>query len=175
MSRAHLMLSRNLELLSFIVDGSLDEGVAYGSYTSRSLTQYVFFALRHFQVDLTRNPWLKEHYWFMHYTVLPGFKETVGIGDSNRNWFYGPESQLVFLDSYVLRNGLGNWLARQIRENRVLKSTFTQSWSHRTCMLHTEFLFYNASIAERAQPNPTLPRLIPIYPTFLFLVVVNFI
>ena len=159
MSRAHLMLSRNLELLSYIVDGSLDEGVAYGSYTSRSLIQYVFFALRHFRVDLTHNPWLKEHYWFIHHTVLPGFKETVGIGDSNRNWFYGPESQLVFLDSYVLRNGLGNWLARQIREHRVLKSPFTQSWSHRTCMLHTEFLFYNASIAERAQPNPTLPRL----------------
>lgn len=159
MSRAHLMLSRNLELLRNVVDGSIDEGVAYGTYTSRSLTQYVFFALRHFRVDFTRNPWLKEHFSFMHYTILPGFKETVGIGDSNRNWFYGPESQLVFLDNYVMRNGLGNWLARQIREHRVLKSSYTQASSHRNCMLHTEFLFYNASITERAQPNPTLPRL----------------
>ena len=159
MSRAHLMLSRNLELLSNVVDGSIDEGVAYGTYTSRSLTQYVFFALRHFRVDFTRNPWLKEHFSFMHYTILPGFKETVGIGDSNRNWFYGPESQLVFLDNHVMRNGLGNWLARQIREHRVLKSSYTQASSHRNCMLHTEFLFYNASITERAQPNPTLSRL----------------
>lgn len=159
MSRAHLMLSRNLELLNYVVDGSIDEGVAYGTYTSRSLTQYVFLALRHFHVDFTRSPWLTEHYWFLHYTVLPGFRETVGIGDSNRNWFYGPESQLVFLDNYVLRNGLGNWLARQIREHKVLKAPFAQAPSHQICMLHTEFLFYNASIKERAQPNPSLPRL----------------
>lgn len=158
-SRAHLMLSRNLELLSIVVDGSIDEGVAYGTYTSRSLTQYVFLALRHLRVDFTRNPWLKEHFWFMHHTILPGFKETVGIGDSNRNWFYGPESQLMFLDNYVLKNGLGNWLARQIRENRVPNSAYTQASSHRNCMLHTEFLFYNASIKERAQPNPSLSRL----------------
>ena len=159
MSRAHLMLSRNLELLNYIVDGSIDEGVAYSTYTSRSLTQYVFLALRHFRIDFTRSPWLKEHFWFLHYTVLSGFRETVGIGDSNRNWFYGPESQLVFLDNYVLRNGLGNWLARRIREHRVLKAPFAQAPSHRNCMLHTEFLFYNASIKERAQPNPSLPRL----------------
>ncbi|XP_068724753.1 dermatan-sulfate epimerase-like protein [Montipora capricornis] len=158
-ARAHLMLSRNLELWSIVVDGSINEGVAYGTYTSRSVTQYVFLALRHFRVDFTRNPWLKEHFWFMYYTILSGFKETVGIGDSNRNWFYGPESQLVFLDSYVMRNGLGNWLAKQIREHRLLKSHYTQALSHANCMLHTEFLFYNASIKERAQPNPTLPRL----------------
>lgn len=159
MSRAHLMLSRNLELFNYVVDGSIDEGVAYGTYTSRSLTQYVFLALRHFRIDLTRSPWLKEHFWFLHYTVLSGFRETVGIGDSNRNWFYGPESQLVFLDNYVLRNGLGNWLARRIREHKVLKAPFAQAQSHKNCMLHTEFLFYNASIKERAQPNPSLPRL----------------
>ena len=159
MSRAHLMLSRNLELLNNVVDGSIDEGVAYGTYTSRSLTQYVFFALRHFRRDFTHNPWFREHLWFIHYTVLPGFKQTVGIGDSNRNWFYGPESQLVFLDSYVLRNGLGNWLARQITVHRDTKPPFAQAKSHVNCMLHTEFLFYNASIVPRAQPNPSLPRL----------------
>ena len=159
MSRAHLMLSRNLELFNYVVDGSIDEGVAYGTYTSRSLIQYVFLALRHFRIDFTRSPWLKEHFWFLHYTVLSGFRETVGIGDSNRNWFYGPESQLVFLDNYVLRNGLGNWLAGRIREQKVSKAPFAQAPSHRNCMLHTEFLFYNASIKERAQPNPSLPRL----------------
>ena len=159
LSRAHLMLSRNLELLQYVVDGSIDEGVAYGTYTSRSLTQYAFLALRHFRVDFTRNHWLKEHVWFLHYTVLPGFRETVGIGDSNRNWFYGPESQLVFLDNYVLRNGLGNWLARQFREHKVQSAPYSQARSHRICMLHTEFLFYNSSIQERAQPNPSLPRL----------------
>ncbi|XP_067054512.1 dermatan-sulfate epimerase-like protein [Acropora muricata] len=158
-SRAHLMLSRNLELWSIVVDGSINEGVAYGTYTSRSVTQYVFLASRHFRVDFTRNPWLNEHFWFMYYTILPGFQESVGIGDSNRNWFYGPESQLVFLDNYVMRNGMGNWLAKQIREHRGLKSQYNQASSHSNCMLHTEFLFYNASIKERALPNPTLPRL----------------
>ena len=93
---------RSLELFNYVVDGSIDEGVAYGTYTTRSLTQYVFFALRHFHLDLTHSPWLKEHFWFLHYTVFSGFRETVGIGDSNRSWYYGPESQLVFLDSYVL-------------------------------------------------------------------------
>ena len=83
----------------------------------------------------------------------------MGIADSNRNWFYGPESQLVFLDNYVLRNGLGNWLARRIREHKVLKAPLAQAKSHRNCMLHTEFLFYNASIKERAPPNSRLPRL----------------
>ncbi|XP_078365141.1 dermatan-sulfate epimerase-like protein [Oculina patagonica] len=158
-SRAHLMLSRNLELFNYVVDGSVDEGVAYGTYTSRSLTQYVFLALRHFRVDFTGNHWLKEHFWFLYYTVFSRFSETVGIGDSNRNWFYGPESQLVFLDNYVLRNGLGNWLALQIRGRKAREGPVGQARSHKICMLHTEFLFYNASIKERAQPNPSLPRL----------------
>ena len=158
-SRVHLMLNRTLELFYYVVDGSLDEGVAYGTYTTRSLTQYIFHALRHFRIDLTRSPWLKEHFWFLYYTVFSRFRETVGIADSNRNWFYGPESQLVFLDNYVLRNGLGNWLARRIREHKVLKAPLAQAKSHRNCMLHTEFLFYNASIKERAPPNSRLPRL----------------
>ncbi|PFX32259.1 Dermatan-sulfate epimerase-like protein [Stylophora pistillata] len=162
LSRAHLMLSRNLELFNFIVDGSNNEGVAYGTYTTRSLTQYVFLALRHFRVDVTQSPWLKEHASFLYHTVLPGFKETVGYGDSNRNWFYGPESQLVFLDNYVLRNGLGNWLARQIRERKVQIAkvkVYNQAASQQRSMLHTEFLLYNPDIQERALPNPSLPRL----------------
>ena len=157
MSRVQLMLNRTLELFNYVVDGSLDEGVAYGTYTTRSLTQYIFLAFRHFRIDLTHSPWLKEHFWFLYYTVFSEFRETVGIGDSNRNWFYGPESQLVFMDNYVLKNGLGNWLARRIREHKVLKEPLAKAKYH--CMLHTEFLFYNASIKERAPPNSTLPQL----------------
>ena len=162
LSRAHLMLSRNLELFNFVVDGSTDEGVAYGTYTTRSLTQYVFLALRHLRVDFTHSPWLKEHATFLYHTVLPGFRETVGYGDSNRNWSHGPESQLVFLDNHVLRSGLGNWLARQIREHKVQMegvNNYSQAASHQKSMLHTEFLFYNPDIQERALPNPSMPRL----------------
>ena len=159
MSRVVLMLNRTLELFNYVVDGSLDEGVAYGTYTTRSLTQFIFLTYRHLRIDLTRNKWLKEHFWSLYYTVFSEFRQTMGIGDSNRNWYYGPESQLVFLDNYVLRNGWGNWLAGRIRERVVLTGPLTQAKSHRTCMLHTEFLFYNASIKERAPPNSSLPRL----------------
>ena len=80
----------------------------------------------------------------------------MGIGDSNRNWFYGPESQLVFLDNYVLRNGLGNWLAKRIQKG---KEPLSKARHYESCMVHTEFLFYDASIKRRAPPNQSLPQL----------------
>lgn len=68
----------------------------------------------------------------------------MAIADSNYNWFYGPESQLVFLDKFVMRNGSGNWLADQIRRNRVLEGPGTPSKGQRWCTLHTEFLWYDS-------------------------------
>ncbi|XP_051510680.1 dermatan-sulfate epimerase-like isoform X2 [Myxocyprinus asiaticus] len=79
-----------------------------------------------------------------------GFQRTVAIADSNYNWFYGPESQLVFLDRYVMRNGSGNWLADIIRQNRVLEGPGQAGKGQRWCTLHTEFLWYDASL----QPTP---------------------
>ena len=157
--RAHRMLERTMFLLSLVIDGSLEEGVAYGSYSSRSLTQYIFLAKRHLGIDLTTNPWLREHFWFMYRTILPGFTETVGIADSNSNWFYGPESQLVFLDNYVMRNGYGNWLAGKIRRLRLESPEMAGSFGHRFCTLHTEFIFYNASIPETQPPYASTPQL----------------
>lgn len=75
-------------------------------------------------------------------TFSQGFQRTVAIADSNYNWFYGPESQLVFLDKFVMRNGSGNWLAEQIRRNRVVEGPGTPSKGQRWCTLHTEFLWY---------------------------------
>lgn len=75
--------------------------------------------------------------------LTPGFQRTVAIADSNYNWFYGPESQLVFLDKFVMRNGSGNWLADQIRRNRVVEGPGTPSKGQRWCTLHTEFLWYD--------------------------------
>ncbi|KAJ8042492.1 Dermatan-sulfate epimerase-like protein [Holothuria leucospilota] len=151
---AVLALERNFKLLNHIVDGSLDEGVAYGSYTSRSFLQYVFLALRHFGIDHSSDTWLQNHIWFYYNTLLPKFQRTVGIADSNYNWFYGPESQLVFLDAYVLQNGNGNWLANEIRKRRdnsptsPLRSPPSQKW----CTLHTEFLWYDPLIAPVPPP-----------------------
>ncbi|KAI3354871.1 hypothetical protein L3Q82_004669 [Scortum barcoo] len=139
-------MEKTMFLLNHVVDGSLDEGVAYGSYTAKSITQYVFLAQRHFSIDNLQNNWLRGHFWFYYATLLPGFQRTVGIADSNYNWFYGPESQLVFLDTFVMRNGTGNWLAQQIRKHRPKDGPMGQSISHRPsawATLHTEYIWYN--------------------------------
>ena len=143
-----------MELYSYIVDGSCDEGVAYGSYTSKGITQYIYLAKRHFNRDHTKLRWLREHFWFFYATTMPGFQRTVGIADSNHNWFYGPESQLVFLDAFVLKNGYGNWLADRVRSAKPKNPPLARSMSQRWSTVHTEFLFYDASIKA---VRPVLP------------------
>ncbi|KAG9283522.1 dermatan-sulfate epimerase-like protein [Astyanax mexicanus] len=146
-------MEKTMFLLNHVVDGSLDEGVAYGSYTAKSITQYVFLAQRHFNIDNTQNNWLRTHFWFYYATLLPGFQRTVGIGDSNYNWFYGPESQLVFLDTFVMRNGTGNWLAQQIRKHRPKDGPMGQSSAQRFTTLHTEFIWFDARLIPQPPPG----------------------
>ncbi|XP_063109941.1 dermatan-sulfate epimerase isoform X2 [Cavia porcellus] len=153
------IMEKSLVLLREVTDGSLYEGVAYGSYTTRSLFQYLFLVQRHFGINHFGHPWLKRHFAFMYRTVLPGFQRTVAIADSNYNWFYGPESQLVFLDKFVMRNGSGNWLADQIRRQRVLEGPGTASKGQRWCTLHTEFLWYDASLKSVPPPDFGTPTL----------------
>ncbi|XP_029446776.1 dermatan-sulfate epimerase-like protein [Rhinatrema bivittatum] len=144
------IMEKTMFLLNHVVDGSLDEGVAYGSYTAKSITQYVYLAHRHFGINNLENNWLKMHFWFYYATLLPGFQRTVGIADSNYNWFYGPESQLAFLDKFVLHNGAGNWLAQQIRKHRPKDGPMVQSTAQRWSTLHTEYIWYDASLT----PHP---------------------
>ncbi|XP_026345016.2 dermatan-sulfate epimerase isoform X2 [Ursus arctos] len=153
------IMEKSLVLLREVTDGSLYEGVAYGSYTTRSLFQYMFLVQRHFNINHFGHPWLKQHFAFMYRTILPGFQRTVAIADSNYNWFYGPESQLVFLDKFVMRNGSGNWLADQIRRNRVTEGPGTPSKGQRWCTLHTEFLWYDASLKSVPPPDFGTPTL----------------
>ncbi|XP_008689413.2 dermatan-sulfate epimerase isoform X3 [Ursus maritimus] len=153
------IMEKSLVLLREVTDGSLYEGVAYGSYTTRSLFQYMFLVQRHFDINHFGHPWLKQHFAFMYRTILPGFQRTVAIADSNYNWFYGPESQLVFLDKFVMRNGSGNWLADQIRRNRVTEGPGTPSKGQRWCTLHTEFLWYDASLKSVPPPDFGTPTL----------------
>ncbi|NWR90988.1 DSE epimerase, partial [Furnarius figulus] len=153
------IMEKSVVLLQEVTDGSLYEGVAYGSYTTRSLFQYMFLVQRHFDINHFNHPWLKQHFAFMYRTVLPGFQRTVAIADSNYNWFYGPESQLVFLDKFVMRNGSGNWLAEQIRRNRVVEGPGTPSKGQRWCTLHTEFLWYDASLRSVPPPDYGVPKL----------------
>ncbi|XP_055005602.1 dermatan-sulfate epimerase isoform X2 [Boleophthalmus pectinirostris] len=147
------IMEKSLVILQEITDGSLDEGVAYGSYTTRSLFQYMFLVQRHFSISHFHHPWLLQHFAFLYRTILPGFQRTVGIADSNYNWFYGPESQLVFLDRYVLRNGSGNWLAQRIRQNRVTEGPGQPAKSQRWCTLHTEFIWYDPSLSPTPPPD----------------------
>ncbi|KAI1243260.1 hypothetical protein IHE44_0000851, partial [Lamprotornis superbus] len=147
------VMEKTMFLLNHIVDGSLDEGVAYGSYTAKSVTQYVFLAQRHFGINNLENNWLKMHFWFYYATLLPGFQRTVGVADSNYNWFYGPESQLVFLDKFIMKNGAGNWLAQQIRKHRPKDGPMVPSTAQRWSTLHTEFIWYAAEIAPQPPPD----------------------
>ncbi|XP_068438500.1 dermatan-sulfate epimerase-like protein [Clinocottus analis] len=142
-------MEKTMFLLNHVVDGSLDEGVAYGSYTAKSITQYVFLAQRHFNIDNLQSNWLRGHFWFYYATLLPGFQRTVGIADSNYNWFYGPESQLVFLDTFVMKNGTGNWLAQQIRKHRPKDGPMGQSAAQRWATLHTEYIWYNSHLTPQ--------------------------
>ncbi|XP_063307681.1 dermatan-sulfate epimerase-like protein [Pelobates fuscus] len=153
------VMEKTMFLLNHVVDGSLDEGVAYGSYTSKSITQYAFLAKRHFGINHFDNNWLKMHYWFYYSTLLPGFQRSVGIADSNYNWFYGPESQLVFLDSFILQNGAGNWLASQIRKHRPKDGPMVQSASQRWSTLHTEYLWYNPELISHPPSGHGVPKL----------------
>lgn len=66
------IMEKSIVLLQEVTDGSLYEGVAYGSYTTRSLFQYMFLVQRHFDINHFNHPWLKQHFAFMYRTVLPG-------------------------------------------------------------------------------------------------------
>ncbi|XP_078130387.1 dermatan-sulfate epimerase isoform X2 [Sander vitreus] len=140
------IMEKSMILLQDVTDGSLYEGVAYGTYTTRSLFQYMFLVQRHFAISHFDHPWLLKHFAFLYRTILPGFQRTVAIADSNYNWFYGPESQLVFLDRYVLRNGSGNWLADLIHQNRVMEGPGQAGKGQRWCTLHTEFIWYDPGL-----------------------------
>ncbi|XP_064412295.1 dermatan-sulfate epimerase isoform X1 [Latimeria chalumnae] len=157
--QALAIMEKFMVLLRDVTDGSLYEGVAYGSYTTRSLFQYMFLVQRHFNIGHFNHPWVKQHFAFLYKTILPGFQRSVAIADSNYNWFYGPESQLVFLDNYILRNGSGNWLAEQIRRNRKVEGPGTPAKGHRWCTLHTEFLWYDATLAPAPPLDFGIPRL----------------
>lgn len=69
-------MEKSLVLLREVTDGSLYEGVAYGSYTTRSLFQYMFLVQRHFDINHFGHPWLKQHFAFMYRTILPGIVRT---------------------------------------------------------------------------------------------------
>ena len=137
-------LKKTLMLLDVVVDGSMNEGTGYGSYTTRSLTQFVYLVKRHYNIDLT-NFWFKQHYNFLLGTTLPGYHKILGIGDSSYTWFYGPESQLAFLEAFVLKNGEANWLASKIHAARREAND-----PGKFCTEHTEYLWYDPSFGERS-------------------------
>ncbi|XP_062858524.1 dermatan-sulfate epimerase isoform X2 [Trichomycterus rosablanca] len=134
------IMEKALVVLRSVADGSLYEGVAYGTYSTRSLFQYVHLLQRHFNISHFTHPWFQKHFHFLYSTLLPGFQRSVAIGDSNYNWFYGPESQLVFLDRYIMRNGYANFLAEQIRRYRVQDGPGQPARGQKWSTLHTEYI-----------------------------------
>ena len=144
MAKSVTALNATMEYLKLVVDGSLQEGVSYGTYTMRSMTQFMFISERHFTHNYRTNNWLRKHFDFLLYTIMPGFQLTVGFADSNLNWAYGPESQLEFLEGYMHENGRAKWLSNEIKKHWNT-STATKS------IVHTEFLFYNSTV----EPKPS--------------------
>ena len=135
-------LNATMEFLKLVVDGSFQEGVSYGTYTMRSLTQFMFISERHFARNYRTNNWLAKHLDFLLYTIIPGFQQTVGFADSNLNWAYGPESQLEFLESYIHKDGRAKWLSNEVKKHATRRSDFVD----RKSLVHTEFLFYNSTV-----------------------------
>lgn len=70
-------MEKSMVLLHDVTDGSLYEGVAYGTYTTRSLFQYLFLVQRHFAIGHFDHPWLLKHFEFLYRTILPGEQLTV--------------------------------------------------------------------------------------------------
>ncbi len=158
----HLNISMNL--FNLIVDGSCGEGVSYSTYTTRSMTMFAYIMDRQYDMQqYYQSNWLNRYFWYMYRTLI-GYKETVGIADSNPTWFYGPEAMLVFLDKFVLRNGYGNWLAARIRENRnndpPLTNILTPSLSQRWSTYHLEFLWYDEELGEVCPDSSGEPALV---------------
>lgn len=138
-------LDATIEYLRLVVDGSFQEGVSYGSYTMRSLAQFMYVSERHFAHNYRENIWLRKHFEFLLYTIMPGFQLTVGFADSNLNWAYGPESHLEFLESYISNDGKAKWLRNEIRQHRKNRLGFID----RKSLLHNEYLFYNSSVESK--------------------------
>lgn len=65
-------MEKSMVLLHDVTDGSLYEGVAYGTYTTRSMFQYMFLVQRHFAIGHFDHPWLLKHFAFLYRTILPG-------------------------------------------------------------------------------------------------------
>ena len=57
-SSGMIICERALKILEHVVDGSLEEGVSYGSYTARALYTYMHLAKRHMNKDFAHHPWL---------------------------------------------------------------------------------------------------------------------
>lgn len=69
-------MEKSMVLLQDVTDGSLYEGVAYGTYTTRSLFQYMFLVQRHFAIGHFDHSWLLKHFAFLYRTILPGKSDT---------------------------------------------------------------------------------------------------
>lgn len=82
-------------LLQDVTDGSLYEGVAYGTYTTRSLFQYMFLVQRHFAISHFDHPWLLKHFAFLYRTILPGNYHVTCCGQHTCSLFRSGEVYVI--------------------------------------------------------------------------------
>lgn len=151
------LLERNMYLLGYITDGSITESDHYHSYSTRSITQYVFLCKRHMGVDHTSHVWLSNAFWYYYGTALPGMEEPVGFADYHPGWTYGYEANLFFIDRFVLQTGNANWLAMKIRQHNKKRSNFASSDT--ILSMHLDYIWYDPSLKPVAPSTEGLPTL----------------
>ena len=156
---ARLHMERVLELLRRVTDGSIDEGVAYTTYSTRSLFLYIHLAQRHYGTQHFDHPWLGRHFSLLLSSTLPGYGGSIGIGDSNPTWYFGPEAQLCFLDKFVLRDGTGNWLAAELRNARLRQASTHGLLPVDWPMLPFEYLWYAPHLQPAAPSSADISGL----------------
>lgn len=135
-----------IKLLEGVIDGSNSESAASNFAFSNCITNYVFLQKRHFSYTYNlHNAWLSNHYEFIYDVILPSKAGLLGISNPSISWQNGPESQLVFLDSFVIKRGFSNWLADIIRKERLKNQRIPLIVG----TIFTEYLWYNASIPNK--------------------------
>ncbi|CAD5124821.1 unnamed protein product [Dimorphilus gyrociliatus] len=136
----------SIKLLEGIGDGTNGESVSSNSLFTKSLTQYIFLINRHFQFKHHfTNRWLRNQLNLFYHTTLPSRDRTICIGDSQLSWLYGPEAQLLFIDTFAMKNGQGTFMAGLIRSER----SHSRYLRDRLGTIFTELLWFDPVLTSK--------------------------
>ena len=140
------------------LDGSTTRSAFQTNKISHHLSLFAALAQRHGIYDLKKHPWLRQHLDFFQHALLPGYQRVVSYSQPDGVYLDGLESQLHFLDRFILRDGKASWLARQVRKSRTLRSVENREQDDSLHLL-TELLWRDPAIEERFFSMTNFPKL----------------